>query len=151
VIEARSDFGRLELMAKHEFTILDESGALPAPATIRNDRVHLSTGDLDRALHWQLKPEGFCQGSTCFPIPDGDSVVGDDGVDLVQFARLLDRPIALDVDERAAYLGMSAGHRAEQLTSLEAPDFTLPGLDGQLHTLSDYRGKKVFLVAYASW
>ena len=138
-------------MAKDEFTVLDEKGAVPVPAIISKDRVHLSPADLDRALHWQLKPEGFCQGSTCFPIPDGDSVVGDDGVDLVQFARLLDRPIALDVDERAAYVGMSAGHRAEQLTSLEAPDFTLPGLDGQLHTLSDYRGHKVLLVAYASW
>ena len=138
-------------MAKDEFTILDERGAVPVPAIIRNDRVHLSPGDLDHALHWQLKPEGFCQGSTCFPIPDGDSVVDDDGVDLVAFARLLDRPIALDVDERAVYVGMSAGHRAKQLTSLEAPDFTLPGLDGQLHTLSDYRGRKVLLVAYASW
>ena len=32
-----------------------------------------------------------------------------------------------------------------------APDFTLPDLAGQIHTLSDYRGKKVLLVAYASW
>ena len=29
------------------------------------------------------------------------------------------------------------------LTSLDAPDFSLPDLDGKMHSLSDYRGKKV--------
>src|SRR5439155_1238873 len=29
--------------------------------------------------------------------------------------------------------------------------FTLADLDGRLHTLSNHRGKKVLLVAYASW
>ena len=33
----------------------------------------------------------------------------------------------------------------------QAPAFTLPDLDGKPHSLSDYRGKKVLLVAYASW
>ena len=32
-----------------------------------------------------------------------------------------------------------------------APDFCLPDLDGKLHRLSDYRGKKVFLFHFASW
>ena len=41
--------------------------------------------------------------------------------------------------------------RAERLLSLEAPDFTLPDLDGRPHTLAEHRGQKVFLVAYASW
>lgn len=138
-------------MATEEFTVLDERGTVSVPAIIQNDRVRLNQADLERALDWELKPEGFCQGSTCVPIPDGDSVVADGGVDLAGFARLLDRPIALDAAEGAAYLGTSAGNRAEQLTSLEAPDFTLPGLGGQLHSLSDYRGHKVLLVAYASW
>ena len=61
------------------------------------------------------------------------------------------RPLALDVDERAAYLGASAAERGAQLATLQAPDFTLPDLSGRLHSLSDYRGKKVLLVAYASW
>ena len=32
-----------------------------------------------------------------------------------------------------------------------APDFTLPDLAGRSHTLSSFRGKKVFMVAWASW
>jgi len=46
---------------------------------------------------------------------------------------------------------VAASVRARALASLEAPDFTLPDLDGRLHTLSNHRGKKVLLVAYASW
>ncbi len=61
------------------------------------------------------------------------------------------RPVAIDRDERAAYLGVSASSRAKALASLEAPDFTLPDLDGRLHSLAQHRGKKVLLVAFASW
>ena len=31
------------------------------------------------------------------------------------------------------------------------PDFELPDLSGTLHRLSDHRGRKVLLIAYASW
>ncbi|MBI1848356.1 MAG: hypothetical protein HY294_09975 [Candidatus Rokubacteria bacterium] len=72
-------------------------------------------------------------------------------VDLTEVAGRLGRPLALDVEERAAWLGVSAAARARALASLEAPDFALPDLAGRVHRLSEHRGKKVFLVAYASW
>ena len=34
---------------------------------------------------------------------------------------------------------------------LTAPDFSLPDLEGREHSLSDYRGNKVFLATWASW
>jgi hypothetical protein len=74
-----------------------------------------------------------------------------DGVDLATQAEAAGRPVAVDLEERAAYLGVPAPERARKLASLEAPDFTLPDPDGRLHSLSDHRGRKVFLVAYASW
>ena len=74
-----------------------------------------------------------------------------EGAALAKRAEAAGRPVALDVDERAAYLGISAAERAKSLASLEAPDFTLPDLDGRMHSLSQQRGKKVLLVAYASW
>ena len=61
------------------------------------------------------------------------------------------RPVAVDRDEGVAYLGTSARERAKVLASLEAPDFTLPDLDGRVHTLARHRGTKVLLVAYGSW
>ena len=33
----------------------------------------------------------------------------------------------------------------------EAPDFTLPSLDGSPIRLSDFRGKKLVLFMWASW
>ena len=74
-----------------------------------------------------------------------------DGAERVRRAQEGSRPVALDEVERVAYLGVSAGARGRRLASLEAPDFTLPDLDGRLHSLSDHRGAKVFLVAYGSW
>jgi len=32
-----------------------------------------------------------------------------------------------------------------------APDFTLPDLDGNLVSLSDFRGKKTLVFIWASW
>src|SRR5262245_46397353 len=72
-------------------------------------------------------------------------------VPLAELAARLDRPVAIDLEERAVYLGVSAAERARRLASLEAPDFALPDLDGRRHRLAEHRGKKVFLVAWASW
>jgi hypothetical protein len=86
-------------------------------------------------------------------IDDGRVAVLDarDGLERAQQAEAAGRPVAVDREERAAYLGISAAERAAALASLQAPDFTLPDLSGRPHSLSAQRGKKVLLVAYASW
>ena len=64
------------------------------------------------------------------------------------------RPIVIRVEDPSRCclsLAESAGTRAQALESLVAPDFSLPDLDGKLHSLSEQRGKKVLLIAYASW
>jgi hypothetical protein len=89
-----------------------------------------------------------------FTVIDGGratEVDEDEGRARARRAEASGRPVAIDRDERAAYLGVSAAERAKALASLEAPDFTLPDLDGRLHSLSQHRGKKVLLIAYASW
>jgi peroxiredoxin len=35
--------------------------------------------------------------------------------------------------------------------TVEAPDFSLPNMEGELIRLSDFRGKKVLLLTWASW
>jgi hypothetical protein len=40
---------------------------------------------------------------------------------------------------------------SQALAAQHAPDFSLPDLDGRLHTLREHRGKKILLVAWASW
>ena len=133
------------------FTILDETHATGVDAAIDDGRVFLAPGEIDQALGWTLRPEGFCRAGICVPVREGAGPISDGSVDLAAFAHLLGRPLALDIGERAAAVGASAQERANALTSLDAPDFTLPDIDGAPHSLSNYRGKKVFLAVWASW
>ena len=138
-------------MAEIPFTILDEGRATEVPARADAGRVRLSAGSLERALGWELKPQGLCRGDVCIPSAGRTGLISDGQVDLAAFAELLHRPLALDVAERAAAVGASAQARAEGLAGGVAPDFTLPDLSGREWTLGGLRGKKVLLIAYASW
>jgi hypothetical protein len=134
------------------FTILDDGQPTAVAARLEGGRVRVEAGGVQAALGWSVRPQGLCRGDTCIPVPPGSPLVGDGGgIDLAELARLAGRPLALDLDERVAYLGRSAEARATQLATLDAPDFALPDLDGRVHRLSDHRGRKVFLIAYASW
>jgi len=133
------------------FTLLDETRAAPVDATVAADGVRLSPVAVRDALGWELKPQGLCKDDTCIPVPPSAALVRDGAIDLAALADLLGRPLALDAAEGAACLGVAATDRARTLASLDAPDFTLPDLDGRMHTQSAYRGKKIFLIAFASW
>jgi hypothetical protein len=135
-------------------TLLDDGRPFRVPAVpTAEGGVRLAPADVETALGWTLKPQGLCRDERCIPVPPDVPLADADagGVDLGRLAALLGRPLALDLAEGAAWLGVAAADRAAALASLEAPDFTLPDLDGRPHALSSYRGRKVLLLAYASW
>jgi hypothetical protein len=133
------------------FTVIEAGRERAVDARVDGGRVLLSADALREALGWELHDGTLCNDTMCVPLPAG-SRLGDGGVfDLGEVAATLDRPLAVDAAEGAAFLGVSAGERAQALGSLVAPDFTLPDLAGRPHTLSAYRGSKVFMVAWASW
>lgn len=138
-------------MAQTMFTIIDDGIPVRVTARVAAGGVRLGTADVEAVFGWAVTPEGLCRDGACLVVPPGSRLVAEDGIDLEELAALMDRPFALDVEERAAYLGIAARDRAAALASLQAPDFSLPDLDGRLHSLSEHRGKKVLLVAYASW
>jgi len=132
-------------------TVIDQGRASEVEARVDGGRVLLSADALRAALGWELHEGTLCNDTMCVPVPAG-SRLGEGGVfDLGEVAAALDRPLALDTDARAAFVGASAGERAQALGSLLAPDFTLPDLAGRPHTLSSHRGKKILLVTWASW
>jgi hypothetical protein len=133
------------------WTLIDETRERRVEAGTASGTPLLSPGALRTAFEFELKPEGLCKGDVCIPVRDRSALVRPGGIDLGTFADLLGRPLAMDAEERFAVLGASPAERAERLTSLAAPDFTLPDLSGKLHSLSEQRGKKVLLIAYASW
>jgi hypothetical protein len=138
-------------MASRQVTLIDEARPSTVDATVRADGVRLRPAEVARALGWELRPEGLCRGDVCVPVRDRGTLVDDDGIALAALARLLDRPLAVDLDAGIAVLGASAAGRAGRLAAREAPDLTLPDLEGRLHTLRDQRGKKTLLIAWASW
>ena len=132
-------------------TIIDAGRAVAVDARVDGERVLLSEEALRDALGWELHEGTLCNDTMCVPLPAGSSLAAGGPLDLAEVASVLDRPLALDAAENAAYLGASARERADALASLIAPDFTLPDLAGRPHTLAEHRGQKVLLVVWASW
>src|SRR6267143_3590448 len=117
----------------------------------------ITTTDLARATRFVIKPQGVCRDELCFPLPKNRKAEfvskksGTSWFNLSEFARLIKQPFVTDQKNGVWYFGARAAEQNGYLTSLEAPNFTLPDLNGKLHSLSDFRGKKVLLVTWASW
>jgi len=117
----------------------------------------ITAGDLTRATRFVIKPQGICREELCFPLPKNRKAEfiskkgGTTWFNLAEFARLIKQPFVADQKNAVWYFGSPAAEQNHYLASLEAPNFTLPDLNGKLHSLSDFRGKKVLLVTWASW
>ena len=123
----------------------------------REDELWLTMRDLEDAAGWEVKAEGVCRESICVPLPVDrqDSFIreidGNRRLDLAEFARLIEQPYAHDDTHHVWYFGPAGWEWKERLASQQAPDFTLPDFEGKPHSLADYRGKKILLLAWASW
>ena len=115
------------------------------------DDLWLDVDTLAAATGWELKPEGLCRGDVCVPVSNGTSLRSGDEVNLTALARLLGQPMVRDATYGAWSFADGVPGPRQPREALDAPDFTLPDLDGRPHALRDYRGKKVFLVSWASW
>ncbi len=109
------------------------------------DAPELSVEDFERETGWILKAEGACRGGVCVPLPPQGTTVRVDAM-----ADHLGMAIVHDEGHHLWALGPSTVS-GRALESTEAPDFTLPDLDGRPFRLSALRGQKVVLVAWASW
>ena len=120
------------------------------------NQLWITTTDLKRATRFEVKPQGVCRDELCFPLPKAkqQSFLREDAgkrlFNLAAFAELVHQPVAHDAALATWYFGLRSDQR-QGLSSLQAPDFTLPDLHGKPHKLSDFRGKKVLLVTWASW
>ena len=130
-------------------TLVTPASSAPIEASLAGTSVFVSAETLFDVTGWTLKPEGFCLDTVCIPARDALDATGN--IDLAAFAALTERAFASNLDENVISLGAAGKTRTDDLQTLHAPDFTLPDLAGKHHTLSDFRGKKVLLAAYASW
>ncbi|GAC1533842.1 MAG: hypothetical protein NVS3B12_13800 [Acidimicrobiales bacterium] len=92
---------------------------------------------------WVIKPAGACKGDLCVPLPGGP-------LDARVLAERLGMPLVHEEEQGLWALGPeTVGGRA--LTAAEAPDLELPDLDGNPFKVRSLHGRKVLLVAWASW
>ena len=105
----------------------------------------VSADELARVTGWHLRPEGLCREDRCVPFATAD----DSAIDLTAVAAALRMPLVHDAPQRLWALGAESGGRA--LTSVTAPDLTLPDANGKTFRLSSLLGRKVQLVVWASW
>lgn len=117
------------------------------------DQLWVAEAEAEHACGWRWQGGRLCRDGEAVPVPEGRGAafVRAGRVNLAAFWRHMAKPVLASEAGDVWVLGASAGERAEALRSLQAPDFTLPDLDGRPHTLSDFRGRKVFLVSWASW
>jgi hypothetical protein len=141
--------------------IYDDSATNLTSAREDDGQLWITTADLKRATRFEVKPQGVCRDELCFPLPKakreaflhkdaGQSRATDTWFNMTAFAQLIHQPVAHDAALSTWYFGLRSDQR-QQLSSLQAPDFTLPDLQGKPHRLSDFRGKKILLVTWASW
>ena len=105
--------------------------------------------DLPRINEFELKPEGACRADVCIPVPS--TMMRGDLFDLTAFARRTGQTVVADSPTRVWSLGEMPVVRGAFLESRIAPEFSVPDRTGRQVQLSQFRGKKVLLVTWASW
>ncbi|MDX2378731.1 MAG: hypothetical protein QNM02_03105 [Acidimicrobiia bacterium] len=112
------------------------------------DTPDIAAIDFHARSGWELRPEGLCKGVECVPLPSDGRTAGGD-LDLRVVAERLGMPLIEDHNAGVWALGPRAGGHA--LATANAPELTLPDADGNPFSLGSLHGRKVLLVAWASW
>ena len=121
------------------------------------DKLWVTPADLTRINHFKLKPQGVCLDEFCIPIgrqPADGFIRNEQGQEFFNLSKLagkLKQAIVCDQEHRVWSLGPLPTQTTATVDSLVARDFALPDRQGKLVHLSDFRGKKVLIVTWASW
>ena len=127
--------------------LYDDKLNIVEAAKTAGDDLWLAPSQLQDATGWKLEPQGLCKGDLC--VQTKHEWMDHGNVNLTAFAAHMGQPLVRE--DNAWAFGESLSQRHDSMYSLQAPDFTLPDLHGNLHSLSDYRGKKVFLFSWGSY
>jgi peroxiredoxin len=112
----------------------------------------IDANEFESLTGWELREEGLCNGDACVPLRDRARAVPRPGVlDLSIVMPLLDRPLVIDQAAGVVSVGSTNQARRDALVARRAPSFSLPGLDGELHSLEHLRGRLTVLVTFSTW
>ncbi len=97
---------------------------------------------------WAPKPQGLCRGEVCVPAPG--SLRDDGSLDIDVAAQRLGMPLIHDAEHNVWALGPATA-TGRALSTAVAADPTLTTRNGNPFHLSSLHGRKVLLVAWASY
>jgi hypothetical protein len=109
---------------------------------------HVSAADIADRTGWEAKPQGLCRGEVCVPAPG--ALRADGTVDVEVMAARLGMPLAHD-DEHGLWALGPATATGRALSTAVAADPELIDRGGNPFRLSSLHGRKVLLVAWASY
>jgi len=113
------------------------------------DRLDLTAEEFEQITGWAIKPEGACREEVCVPLPALEPDA-DGRIDVTVVADRLGMPVAHDETHGLWALGPRSGDR-RVLDRARMPDLVLRDFDGNTFDLASLRGRKVVLIAWASW
>jgi len=132
-------------------TILYDSRsvALTRVDTDASGALWVRKADLPRINGFEIKPQGACRADICIPIPRG--MMKGNTFNLTAFAQRVGQKFIADPVTRVWSFGEIPVVQGAYVESRIAPDVTVPDRQGRPVRLSQFRGKKVLLVTWASW
>lgn len=105
------------------------------------------SADLPRINEFELKPQGACRADLCIPV--SKDLKRADWFNLSGFAHKIGQAVV--ADSNVWSFGEIPVVRGSYYSTRIAPDFAVPDRSGKIVHLSDFRGKKVLVVTWASW
>ncbi len=131
-------------------TVIDESGS-HSFGQVGFGELGVSADDFARTTGWMLKPEGLCKGEICVPVRNTAAMSDGAAIDVAEFARVTGRNMVIDASRNVVAMGEQASIRAASMATLDAPNFTLPDINENLVSLSDFANRKKLILAWSSW
>lgn len=140
--------GTLWAAPQPEVTVLygDRNVSLAASRVEAGD-LWIKSADLPQINEFVIKPQGACLEDICIPLPKALKRNG--WINLSGFARKLKQSV---VNEGSVWsFGELPLLRNGFLESRVAPDFAIKDRAGKTVRLTDFRGRKILLLSWASW
>jgi len=120
-----------------------------SPDSANSDTLWILKTDLPRVNGFELKPQGACRGDICIPVPR--AMTRGSYFNLSAFAQRVGQRQIANPAARVWSFGEIPVVRGAFLEGRMAPEFVVPDRSGRPVRLSQFRGKKVLLVTWASW
>ena len=145
-------------LAQAKATVLYEGATVEVATTLADvTDLWIPAAELNRVNGFELKPEGACIDDICVPVrQDEDSAIfvrraGESWFNVSELASRLEQPAVADYDAQVYSFGAIPARRSSLVNQRRAPYFSLLDKNGNDVQLSDFKGKKIMLLTWASW